>query len=80
MPFEHHTRDFDFLRNLLFVDNALVQFLFRWLLQVHFICGKLSNFLTLNDSHLNFIIKQKFLNQVKNVRDRSPFVQVGSSE
>lgn len=80
MTFEHHAWDFDPWGDFIFVDNAIEKLFLRWLLNGNFGCSKVRNFLSFNVGHLDFRVKKKLLNQVKDVGDGTPLVQVGPAE
>ena len=77
---EHHTGDFDSRGDFIFVDNAIVKLLLRWLLNGNLGCSKVSNFLSFNVGQFDLSVEEKLLDQVKDIGDRTPLVQVGPTE
>lgn len=75
---EHPAGDLDDLANLFFINNAIEQLLISGFLQVFF--SKSDNFLTLNISQIYVVSAEHFLQQMNDVGNGTPFMDVSSLE
>lgn len=80
LPLKHQTWNFYLGLDIVFVDYAVVNFLFRRLAQVHVPTNQRRNLPSLQVSHINFCRGQVVNYVVQNERNGAPSIQMSSLE